>query len=146
MRVVVFLFVPIQVAEFEQQHTLLNAVTCGTAVAAFVGTDGVERVALRKIYVSDGVVDLVEIVFVLVRSCHALQSRNHLFALTARRQHFGECNACVELHLIGRIHAYDAAVGFRSLVLVAESRLELSHEIPLTGFLFVSHLMADDLA
>ena len=50
---------PVQVAERQQQHTLLHTVSHRLLVAFLVGTDGLQRVALVQVDIAEGVIHLV---------------------------------------------------------------------------------------
>ena len=104
-----------------------------------------ERIALGEIHVSYGVVHLVEVFLVVVRTGHALQLAD--FALGIRSRHnLSLSDAGVKLQLVGWVQSNDMLerlVGFRFL---SQQRLNLSHQEPLTGFLLAALLMLDDLA
>ena len=131
LRVGVALLVPVDVAQLQQQHALLYARACSLSRSALVGVDSLRGVVLRQIDVADGVVYLVEIVLVLVRACHALQSANHLLRLTGRH-HLRHGDARVELQFVRRVELHHV---------LAQCRLHLSHEKPFAGALLASHLV-----
>ena len=81
--IVILLHLPIDVAQLEQEHALLNARPCGFGSTALVCADGFSRIVLRQIYVADGIIYLVQIFLVLVRSRHSLQSAHHFLPLSA---------------------------------------------------------------
>ena len=64
--------------------------------------------------VTDGIINLVKIFFVVIRPGHAAQLLDHLLRLLAAH-HFGHGNTCVELEFVWRMHPYDA---FKGLVCV----------------------------
>ena len=140
LRVVVALLVPIDVAQLQQQHALLYARACSLSRSALVGDDSLRGVVLRQIDVADGVVYLVEIVLILVRACHALQSANHLLRLTGRH-HLRHADACVELQLVGWVELRHVLERLHRLHVVAQCCLHLSHEEPLACALLASHLV-----
>ena len=141
----VLLAVPVEIAETEQQHTLLYAAAGRLGIALLVGGDGVERVFLIEVDIADGVVYLVEVVLVLVTGGHPLEPPYHLVRLSARH-HLGHGDTGIELKVVGRVLTDDVAVGTQRFGLVAEGCLQLSHEIPLAGPLLAAHLVLDDLA
>ena len=143
--VVVFLHGPVDVAETEQEHAFLDAVACRLGIAFLVGGNGIEGVAFGHVYVSDGVVYLVEVFLVLVGDGHALEAAYHLPTLRVGED-LGHGDAGVELHLVGWVEAHDALVGLVGFCLLSEGRLQLSHEEPLSCLLFLSVFVADDLA
>ena len=145
LRVVVALLVPVYVAQLQQQHALLYARACSLSRSALVGDDSLRGVVLRQVDVADGVVYLVEIVLVLVRACHALQSANHLLRLTGRH-HLRHGDARVELQFVRRVELHHVLECLCCLHVVAQCRLHLSHEKPLAGALLASHLVLDDVA
>ena len=81
--VVIALHLPIDVAQLKQEHALLDARPCGFGGTALVCADGFSRVVLRQIYVADGIIHLIQIFLVLVRSRHPLQSAHHFLPLSA---------------------------------------------------------------
>ena len=66
LRVGEFLPRPVQVAEPQQQHAFLHPGACRLLVARLVCLDGLRRVAVGEVYVSHGVIHLVEIFLVVV--------------------------------------------------------------------------------
>ena len=66
LRVAVAFALPVKTSELQQEYAFLYAVACRAAVSLFVCNDGVERVFLCQIYVSDGIVHLIQIILVLV--------------------------------------------------------------------------------
>ncbi len=143
LRVVIAFPVPIDIAETEQQDTLLYAAARSLGGTALVGRDGIGGVALCEIDVAYSIVHLVEIFLVLVGACHALQATNHLLRLSCRH-HLRHGNARVELKLVRWILPHHVPIGFHCLLVVAQFSLELSHEKPLACTLLASHLMLDD--
>ena len=132
---------PVKVAQLEQQHPFFYAGSGGFGHTFLVGTDSLCGVFLGQIDIADGIVYLVEIVFVVVRPGHALQLANHLFALSGSH-HLCHGDAGIELHLVGRIQAHHMAVGLIRLGAMAECRFKLSEQIPLTCPLHSAHLVA----
>ena len=132
---------PIQIAQTQQEYTLLNTVSGSLPVAFFVGIDGTQGIFLGQVDVADGIIYLVLIFLVLIRCRHALEPADHLPAV-ARSQDLGDGDAGIKLQFVGRIEPDDVAESLISLLLVADGSLQLSHQIPLAGFLLVSHLMA----
>ena len=132
---------PIQIAQTQQEYTLLYTVSGSLPVAFFIGIDSTQGIFLGQVDVADGIIYLVLIFLVLIRCRHALESADHLPAV-ARSQDLGDGDAGIKLQFVGRIEPYDVAESLISLLLVADGSLQLSHQIPLAGFLLVSHLMA----
>ncbi len=141
----VLLALPVEVAETEQQHALLYTPAGRLDIALLVGRDSIDRILLTEVDIADGVVHLVEVVLVLVAGGHPLEPTYHLMRLSARH-HLGHGNASIELQIVRRILPDDTAIGTEGLGIVAESGLQLSHEIPFAGTLLASHLVLDDLA
>ena len=140
-----FLFCPVQVAQVQQQHTFLNATSSGFLVAFFVGSNGIGSVALGEINISYGIIHLVEVFLVVVRSSHSLQLANHLLG-TPNGHHLGHSNSGIELQLIRWIQAYNVFKSLVSQLAVAKSCFELSHQKPLAGFLLATHFVFDNLS
>ena len=136
---------PIQIAQTQQEYTLLYTVSGSLPVAFFVGIDGMQGIFLGQVDVADGIIYLVLIFLVLIRCRHALESADHLPAV-ARSQDLGDGDAGIKLQFVGRIEPDDVAESLISLLPVADGSLQLSHQIPLAGFLLVSHLMAYHLS
>ena len=132
---------PIQIAQTQQEYTLLDAISGSLPVAFFIGIDGTQGIFLGQVDIADGIIYLVLIFLVLIRCRHALESADHLPAV-ARSQDLGDGDAGIKLQFVGRIEPDDVAESLISLLLVADGSLQLSHQIPLAGFLLVSHLMA----
>ena len=134
---------PIEVAQMKQQHTLLNAAAGSLLVAFFIGANGSQRVFLHQVDVTHGIIDLIEIFFVIVRTCHPLQAADHLLGVTSCH-HLRHGDAGIELQFVGRIHSHHPSESLVSLVFLSEGCIELSQQIAFTGFLLTSHLMFDD--
>ena len=132
---------PIQIAQTQQEHPLLDTVSGSLPVAFLVGVDGTQGIFLGEVDVADGIIHLVLIIPVLIRCRHALEPADHLPAV-ARSQDLGDGDAGIKLQFVRRIEPDDVAESLISLLLVADGSLQLSHQIPLAGFLLVSHLMA----
>ena len=81
--VVISFHLPIDVAQLEQEHALLDARPCGFGGTSLVCADGFSRIVLSQINVADGIIHLVQIFLVLVRSRHSLQSAHHFLPLSA---------------------------------------------------------------
>ena len=140
-----FLQLPVDIAQTEQQHTVLHSVAGGFLVSFLIGADGVGGVVLRHIDIAHGVVHLVQILLIVVAGGHALQARYHLLAV-ALGGHLGHGDTGVEGQLVGRVLLEHLAVGFVGLVLPAQLGQELPHEEPFAGPLLAAHLMLDHLA
>ena len=142
--IVELLLLPIQVAEFQEQHALFDAASGCLLVAFLVGTDGVSSVALGEIDVTDGVVYLIQVVLVLVAGGHTLQPADHLLGLTGSH-HLGHSDAGVELNLVRRVLGDHLLVSLISLLLMSELSLELSEQEVLACLLALAHLVLNDL-
>ena len=142
--VVVLLPGPVEVAEFQQQHALFDAAAGRFLVASLIRRDGVQRVLPGQVDVADGVVHLVEVVFVLVRLGHSAQPLYHLLR-TAPCHDLGLGYAGVELHFVRRVLPHHLAVSLVCRLPVAEPGLQLSHQKPLAGFLLLAPFVLDDL-
>ena len=136
---------PINVAEGEQQHTLLDTVPCRFGVAPLVSFDSLQGVLLRHVNVTHGIVHLIEIILVVLVARHALQLAHHLLPLSASHN-LCHGNACIEFQFVGRVLPYHFPVSVVSLLGIAELFLQLSHDIPFPRPLLASSLMADYLA
>ncbi len=135
--VVILLACPVQIAQFKQQHTFLYTVAHRFLVAFLVGGNGIESVAVGKINVSYGIVDLVKIVLVVVRGSHAAQPSYHLTRASAGHD-FRLGDAGIELHLVRRALPDHTTVCLVGRFPVAQLRLKLSHEIPHARFLLLA--------
>ena len=61
-----FFGVPIKVTELQQQHTFLYSAACRPGVSGFIACNSLCCILLRKVYVADSIIDLVEIFRVFV--------------------------------------------------------------------------------
>ena len=136
--------VPIQVAKLKQQHTFLGARPSALLIALLITGNGLRRILLGEIDVTDGIIHLIKIIFIIIRPRHALQPANHLTRLTLS-QHLRLGDAGVEFQFIRRIEPHRMTESLISLLIAPQSLTQLPHEEPLTGFLLAPHLMADDL-
>ena len=134
---------PIKVAEFQEQNTLFDTTPRGFLVALFVGGNGLHRIALRQINIADGVIDLVEIIFVLVRCRHSLQTTDHRLRLTSSH-HLRHRDSGIERDFVGRILRNHLLISLVGLLTMAQFRFQLSQKIVFTGFLALSTLVFDD--
>ena len=145
LRVGKLLLLPVQVTEFQQQNALFDARTGSFFVAFLIGTDSMNCIALSQVDVSKCIIDLVQIVLVLVRGSHTLQTADHLSALRSSH-HFRHGDTRVEFYLVGWILCDDLLIGFVGLLLMPEFRLELSEQIVFASLLPLAHLVFDDLS
>ena len=143
--VAILLHLPVEVAEVEQQHSLLHATTRGLGVALLVGVDGLHGVLLCQVDIAHGIIYLVEVFLVLVRGSHAAQFADHLLCLSLRH-HLRHGDAGVEFQFVGWVLGDDLAKRLVRFGMMAQGRLDLSHQIPFARFLLLSHLVLDDLA
>ena len=120
-----FLLYPVKVAQMEQQHSFLDTAAGGLLVAFFVGGDGIGGIALQEIDVAHGIIDLVEILRILVGTGHRLQAADHFLGITLCH-HLTHGDAGIELQLVRRVHAYDAAKCLVGIVALAQGGIELS--------------------
>ena len=126
----------------EQQDTLFNTASGGFLVTLFVCSDGLQGIFLVEIDVADGIIYLVEILFVVIRSCHSLQLADHLVGIVFRHD-FCHGNTGIEGKFVRRIQANHVLEGFIGFLLVADGCLQLSHQIPFACLLLAAHFMAD---
>ena len=140
-----FLFLPVEVAELQQQNAFLHARPCGFLIAFLIGADGFGGVVVEQVDVAHGIVDLIEKLLVVVVGSHAFQPADGLFR-PARCHHLSHGDARIEVQFIGRVQAHHFLIGFISQVAMSEGSLELSEQEPFPGSLFLAHLVLDHLA
>ena len=139
------LCLPIEVAQTEQQHSFFYTRPRGFLVTSFVGMDSAEGVAVGQIDIAHGVIDLIEVFFVVVVSGHSPQAGNHLFGFSCcRNLRHGDTG--IELELVGRVLAQHGAIGFVGFLVIAKGLIELSEQEPLSCPLLGAHLMANHLS
>ena len=109
----------------QQQYTFLDTCASGFLITLLVGLDGFQRIAFRQIDITDSIINLVEIVLVLVRSRHTLQSADHLLILRTSH-HLGHGNACIEFQLVGRTLTDDVAESLIGVVAMTQCRFYLT--------------------
>ena len=143
--IAIFLFLPIQVAEFQEQHAFLHTAAGAFLVAFLVCGNGVGRVFVEQIDIAHGIVDLVEIVLVVVVGGHALQTADGLLGF-AGSHHLGHGDARIEVELIGRVLVAHLAESLVGSIAMAQFGLQLSEQEPLAGTLLATHLVLDNLA
>ena len=134
---------PIESTQTEQEHAFLHTPTRGLSVAQLILANRFRRVFLCQIDIAQGIVHLIEIVLIVVGTCHALELTDHLPALRGS-QHLTEGYACIESQLVRRIKPGHTPISLRSLSVVSKGSLKLPKEIILTRFLLAPHLMTDD--
>ena len=139
------LHLPVQVAERQQQHTLLHTISHRLLISFLVGADGLQRVALVQVDIAEGVIHLVEVFLVVIRFRHPFQTTDHLAAFVGRH-HLRLGDAGVELRLVGRMTAHHLLIGLIGRLAVAQQVLNLSHQEPLPGLLRLATLVLDGLA
>ena len=137
-----FLLCPIEVAQMEQQHALLDTAASGLLVAFLVGTDGVSGVALQQVDIAHGIIHLVEILRILIRTGHRLQPADHLLRVTSGH-HLAHGDAGIELQLVRRIHAHHAAEGLVGIVALSKGCIQLTQQEVFTSLLLAAHLVLD---
>ena len=137
------LLIPIEISEFQHQHTFLHAIACGLGTALLVCVDSLCRVALGEVDVTHRIVHLIEIIFVLVRSRHAFEPSDHLSRLP-RSHHFRLSHTGVEFEFIGRIGADSPLIGLIGFLIRVDQRIDLSKQKIFARFLFAPHLVTDD--
>ena len=115
----------VDVAQPDLADGLIHSVLGALVDAQLVVADGVEGVGPVQVDVSQGVIHLVEIVFVLLALRHALQHLHHL-QVVAAREYLALADACGKLQLVGRIHANH--LGKRLIGQVAQ--VEVDVELP----------------
>ena len=140
--VAIFLLIPIHITQRQQQHTFLDAATCRLLHTFLIGLNGMQRVALGHIDIADGIVHLVEILLVVIRTGHAFQLADFSLCV-AGGHHLCLGNAGIKLQLVGWIQADAVLIGFIGILLVAQQCLYLSHQEPLPGTLLPALLVLD---
>ena len=126
----------------EQQHALLDTAAGGLLVAFLVGTDGICGVALQQVDIAHGIIHLVEILRILIRTGHRLQPADHLLRVTTSH-HLAHGDAGIELQLVGGIHAHHATEGLIGIVALAQCGIQLTQQEVFAGFLLAAHLVLD---
>ena len=90
----------------QQEHPFLNTGARSFLVPFLVGGNGIQGVVLGEVDVTDGIINLIEILFVLVGGSHALQTLDHLLVMGAGH-HLGHGDTGIELQFVGRTLADD---------------------------------------
>ena len=140
-----FLSRPVEVTQFQQQHTFFYSCPCGFCVTLLIGLYGLCGIIVKQVDITHSVIHLVEIVLVVVRGSHSLQLAYHLFSLAAGH-HLGHRYASVEVEFVWRVQSQHSFECLVSEFVVSQFCLQLSHEIPFACLLLASHLMAYHLA
>ena len=125
MCIIVFLHLPVEVAQCQQQHAFFYAATGGLLIAFLIGGNGLGRVFLCHVDVTHGVIHLVEIILVVVIDSHALQTTDHAFGV-AGGDDLCLCDTGIELQFVGWVTACHFPEGAFSLGAVAQLPLYLS--------------------
>ena len=139
-----FFLQPIQITQLQQQDTLFNTVSRPFLVAFLVGSNRIGCIPLCQIDIAYGIIHLVKIVLVVVRSSHSLEAVDGLLRILFRH-HLRHRNAGIELHFVRRMLSQHALVCLVSLFLVADKPLQLPHQEPFPCTLLTPHLVLDYL-
>ena len=143
--IVIFLQLPIEITQGQQQHTFFNAAAGGFFITLLIGVDSLQRVLLHHVDITHGVIHLVEVILVIVVGSHTFQAADHCFGI-ALGHYLCLGDAGIELQFVGRVTADGLCKGMLCLGTIAQLLLYLSHEEPLAGLLLVSALMLDYFA
>ena len=141
--IVVFLHLPVQVSQGQQQHAFLYATARRLLVAFLVGGNGLHRVLLGHIDITHGVIHLIQIVLVVVVARHTFQPTDHPLGILCS-DHLRLGDAGIKLQYVGWMTAHHLLEGSLCLGTVAELPLYLSHQEPLAGSLLAALLVLDD--
>ena len=126
----------------EQQHALLDTAAGGLLVSFLVSSDGICSVALQQVDIAHGIIHLIEILRILIRTGHRLQPADHLLRV-ASGHHLAHGDAGIELQLIGRIHAHHATESLVGIVALSKGSIQLTQQEVFAGFLLAAHLVLD---
>ena len=113
-----FLLQPIQVTQMQEQYTFLDTASCSFLIAFLVGSNRIYRIFVGQIDITNGIIYLIQVIFVLIRCCHTLQTTNHLLGL-ASSHHLRHRNTGIELQFVRRILANDMLESLICLILIA---------------------------
>ena len=139
-----FLQFPVHVTQLQQQHTFLDTAACGFLHTLLIGGDGIHRVFFRQVDISDGIIHLIQVFRIIVRTGHPSQFTDHLLRLSwCHHLRLGDTG--IERQLVGRVQLHHLTIGLFCLSTMPQQLLQLSHEEPLTCFLFLTGLMTDYL-
>ena len=128
----------------QQQHTLFDSRTGSFLITLLISGNRLERVFLHQVDISDGIIYLVKIFSILLRRRHTTQFGDHLLAI-ATGHHLCHRDTGIKLQFIRRVHADHLSERLIGFFLLTYGSLQLSHQEPLSCFLFAAHLMTDDL-
>ena len=115
----------------------------GQLISFLVGGYRLHGVTLRQIHISDGVIHLIQILFVIIVARHPSQFADLL--LTALGHHLCLGDTGIKLHLVGWVVPDHMLIGLVSFLTVSQLGLYLSHQIPLPGALYATSFMTDHL-
>ena len=142
LRFVKATLVPIEAAQAQQEHTLFNAVASSFLATGFVGCDGRNGVILQQVYISHGIIHLIEIFFVVFRACHPAQRAYGFLCRLRIGKHLGLEDAGIKGELIWRTLLQTFLQSLVRFLLVAQDLLHLAQEKIKTGFLQFARLFA----
>ena len=138
-------FFPIQITQPQQQHAFLYPTAGSFLIAFLISGYSTGSVALGQIHITYGIIYLIQIFLVVVRSRHSSQPAQGRLSVTACR-HLGHGDTCIESQFIGRMLAQDGAKRLVGLLPLALGGKQLTQQEIFTGFLLTAHLVLDDLA
>ena len=93
---------PVELAEPAKQDACLGGALCGADAAEFVGVERTGGVARGEIDIARGVVDAVEIVFVVLVAQHAFEAIEHFLRALCGGDGLGLEHTCLEGQFVGR--------------------------------------------
>ena len=96
------LALPIEIAEPTKQDALFGGALCGADAAEFVGFECTGGVARGEVDVARGVVDAVEIVFVVLVAQHAFEAIEHFLRALCGGDGLGLEHTGLEGQFVGR--------------------------------------------
>ncbi len=129
----------------KQQHALLYTRACCLLITSLVGIDGTCGIFLGEVNVTDGVIHLIEVIFVVFIRSHALELGNHLSSLSVIGKHLTHGNTGIKLHFVWWVLTDNLLECLVGQILMTESSLYLTEEIILTGTLLRAHLVLHHL-
>ena len=96
------LALPIEIAEPTKQDAFLGGALCGADAAEFVGFERAGGVARGEVDVARGVIDAVEIVFVVLVTQHAFEAGKHFLRALRGGDGLGLEHTGLEGQFVGR--------------------------------------------
>ena len=96
------LALPIEIAEPTKQDAFLGGALCGADAAEFVGFERTGGVARGEVDVARGVIDAVEIVFIVLVAQHAFEAGKHFLRALRGGDGLGLKHTGLEGQFVGR--------------------------------------------